>query len=115
MGVGHTVGGHRVQAERDLVGGHNLLAADVEHRLAQVHRHERDLGHVLPERILARRQGLDVAAVLEQHADVALLDGKGVQQPVGHRRTDDHLEVLVLEADLAGVDHLDGNLRKVVQ
>jgi len=41
---------------------------------------------------------------------VALLHGTHLQEPVGQRRADDHLEILVLEADLAGVDHLDGDL-----
>ena len=71
-----------------------------------------DLGDVLPEGVLAGRQRLDVVAVLEQHAHVALLDGERVEHAIGHRRTHDHLEILVLEADLIGpgVDHLDGHL-----
>ena len=48
-GVDDAVGHHGVQAQRDLVGRHDVLAGDVEHRLAQVDLDDLDLGHVLPE------------------------------------------------------------------
>ena len=95
--VGHPVGHDRVHAQRDLVGGHDLLAGDVHDLLAQVHRHDLRARDALPERVGTRGERRLVAAVAEEEAHVARLDRDRLEQGRGARQRQDGRELLVLE------------------
>ena len=104
------VGHHSVQPQSDLVGRHDLLTADIDHRLPQVDLHHLGVRRALPECVLARRQRLGVSAVDEQHADAVALDRADIQNAVRQWRTDDHLELFVAEADRPDVDDFHADL-----
>ena len=108
--VGHLVGHHRVHAEGDLVGGHDLLARDVHHLLAEVDRHDLRARDALPERVSTRGERRFVAAVAEEQAHVARLDRDRLEQRRGARQGQDRRDLLVLEERAAGVDHVDPQL-----
>jgi hypothetical protein len=71
-----------VHAQRHLVRRHDLLPADVQHRLANVHRHELDRRDDLPERIPPRRQHRHDLATLKQDALLTRLNAQHVQLPI---------------------------------
>ena len=50
-----------VQTQRDLVGRHDILAGNVEGRLAHVEHLHLERRHVLPESVAARRQRITLA------------------------------------------------------
>ena len=52
--VDHLVRDQQVDAQRDLVAGHDFLTRDVGHLLAAVDRLPRDLARALPEHVQAR-------------------------------------------------------------
>jgi hypothetical protein len=108
--VGHLERHDRVHAERDLVGGHDLLAGHVEHLLAQVHRHDLRAGNALPERVGARGQRRLVPTVAEEQAHVARLDRDRLDERGRAREGQDRGQLLVLEEGAARVHDVDAHV-----
>src|SRR4029453_6184588 len=105
--IDNGVGDVGVDAQRNLVSRHDLLAADIGRGLTLIDFDNASVGRSLPEGVLTRRQRGDGAAVTEQHADAVTLYVADVKQYLGSRAAHDDAQVLVVKPDLPRIDDLD--------
>ena len=110
-GIDHLEGHDRVHAERDLVRGHDLLARDVHHLLAQVHRHDLRARDAPPERVSARGERRLVATVAEEEAHVTRLDRDWLEQGERARQRQESRQLLVLDERRRARPRLDAARR----
>ena len=98
-GVDDLVSHDGVEPQRDLVGGHDLLTADIDDRLPPVDFDHLGLRWSLPEGVFARLQGVDVPSIDEEDTHAVALDRADIEHTGRQRRTDNQLARLRRQRD----------------